>query len=90
MGAPLEQIRQGLRTFTTSFFQAPGRCNVFDEHPFRVIVDYGHNPAAMEKHDRAREEPPQEARDRRAPWPPGDRRDVDIRAIGRIAANASI
>ena len=26
----------------------PGRMNVFDEHPFKVILDYGHNPAAVE------------------------------------------
>ena len=37
----------GLRTFDTSFFQAPGRMNVFNEHPFKVILDYGHNPAAV-------------------------------------------
>ena len=43
----LDNIRHGLRTFDTSFFQTPGRMNVFDEHPFRVILDYGHNPAAF-------------------------------------------
>ena len=44
----LEDIRHGLRTFNTSFFQAPGRMNVFDEHPFKVLLDYGHNPAAIQ------------------------------------------
>jgi len=44
----LEDIRHGLRTFNTSFFQAPGRMNVFDEHPFKVLLDYGHNPAAVQ------------------------------------------
>lgn len=43
----LDNIRHGLRTFDTSFFQAPGRTNVFDEHPFKVILDYAHNPAAF-------------------------------------------
>ena len=33
MGVKLENIRHGLRTFDTTFFQAPGRMNVFDEHP---------------------------------------------------------
>jgi cyanophycin synthetase len=47
MGLKLEDIRHGLRTFQTSFFQAPGRMNVYDEHPFKVIVDYGHNPPAV-------------------------------------------
>ncbi|MFO0590657.1 MAG: cyanophycin synthetase [Polyangiaceae bacterium] len=87
MGVSLDQIRQGLRTFTTSFFQAPGRCNVFDEHPFRVIVDYGHNPAAMERMT----ELVKSLRHKRAIGvlqAAGDRRDVDIRTIGRIAGGA--
>ena len=46
-GLDLDNIRHGLRTFDTSFFQAPGRMNVFEEHPFKVILDYGHNPAAI-------------------------------------------
>ncbi|MDT8326754.1 MAG: cyanophycin synthetase [Roseovarius sp.] len=46
-GVDLDNIRHGLRTFDTSYFQAPGRMNVFDEHPFKVILDYGHNPAAL-------------------------------------------
>ncbi|MFO0760726.1 MAG: cyanophycin synthetase [Byssovorax sp.] len=85
MGVPLDQIRQGLRTFTTSFFQAPGRCNVFDEHPFRVIVDYGHNPAALEK----MAELVNNLRHGRAigvMMAPGDRKDDAIREIGRKAA----
>src|SRR5438046_8231101 len=47
MGVKPENVRQGLRTFDTSYFQVPGRMNVFDEHPFKVILDYGHNPAAV-------------------------------------------
>ena len=35
MGVKLEDIRHGLRTFDTTFFQAPGRMNVFDEHPLQ-------------------------------------------------------
>ncbi|MES1239627.1 MAG: cyanophycin synthetase, partial [Chloroflexota bacterium] len=86
-GAHLHDIRQGLRTFSTSFFQAPGRCNVFDEHPFRVIVDYGHNAAAVGQ----MVELVKSLRKRRAIGvlqAAGDRRDEDILAIGRIAASA--
>jgi cyanophycin synthetase len=43
----LDAIRQGLRTFDSTFFQAPGRMNVFDEHPFKVLFDYGHNAHAV-------------------------------------------
>ena len=35
MGVPLDDIRHGLRTFNTTFFQAPGRMNIFDDHPFK-------------------------------------------------------
>ena len=47
LGTSLEDIRTGLRTFDTTFFQAPGRMNLYEEHPFRVLLDYGHNPAAI-------------------------------------------
>jgi len=47
MGVKVENIRQALRTFDTSYFQVPGRMNVYDELPFKVILDYGHNPAAV-------------------------------------------
>ena len=38
--ARLHDIRQGLRTFTTSYFMAPGRLNMFELDGYRVIVDY--------------------------------------------------
>ena len=47
LGLSLDQIRTGLRTFDNTFFQSPGRMNIFDEHGFRVILDYGHNEAAV-------------------------------------------
>jgi cyanophycin synthetase len=46
-GAHLHDIRQGLRTFTTSYFMAPGRLNMFELDGYRVIVDYAHNPPAV-------------------------------------------
>ncbi len=36
-GAHLHDIRQGLRTFSTSFFQAPGRLNLVDVGGVRVV-----------------------------------------------------
>ena len=47
LGKSLEDIRHGLRTYMTTFFQSPGRMNIFEGHPFKVILDYAHNPAAM-------------------------------------------
>ena len=48
-GAHLHDIRQGLRTFTTSFFQAPGRLNVVDVRGFKVVIDYCHNVDGMRR-----------------------------------------
>jgi cyanophycin synthetase len=48
-GGHLHDIRQGLRTFTTSFFQAPGRLNVLDLRGFQVVIDYCHNVDGMRR-----------------------------------------
>lgn len=47
MGMSLDEIRNGLRTFVNNFYQTPGRMNMFEELPFKVMLDYGHNPAAI-------------------------------------------
>jgi cyanophycin synthetase len=86
MGLKLEDIRHGLRTFDTTFFQAPGRMNIYDEHPFKVILDYGHNPAAVEAMCDLVGRLEVSGRRIVVLAAPGDRRDEDIRDIGRIAA----
>jgi cyanophycin synthetase len=48
-GAHLHDIRHGLRTFSTSFFQAPGRLNMVDLDGIRVVIDYCHNVDGMLK-----------------------------------------
>jgi cyanophycin synthetase len=86
LGKTLDQVRAGLRTFDNSFFQSPGRMNVFDEHGFRVILDYGHNEAAVgamvDVVDRLK------PRGRRIVCVtcPGDRRDEDVAAIAAKVA----
>ncbi len=87
LGVPVETIRQALRTFTTSFYQTPGRLNIFDEHPFRVIMDYGHNPAALaHMADLVAKLRPSYRRVIGVISGPGDRRDNDLRQLGAIAA----
>lgn len=81
LGKSLDDIRHGLRTFSTTFFQAPGRMNVYDEHPFRVILDYGHNPAAMKAVCQLVERLDVSGRKICVLGAPGDRRDEDILAI---------
>ena len=46
-GAPLHDIRQGLRTFSTNYYLAPGRLNEVDVNGINVIVDYCHNAPGM-------------------------------------------
>jgi len=86
MNIGLEDIRQGLRTFDSSFFQAPGRMNIYDEHPFRVILDYAHNPAAVQAMCGLVDRFDVEGRRIAVLSAPGDRRDEDIREIAEIAA----
>jgi cyanophycin synthetase len=86
MGVKLEDIRHGLRTFQPSFFQAPGRMNVFDEHPFKVIVDYGHNAPAVDLMAQLAQRLDVAGRRLVVLAAPGDRRDQDILDIARAAA----
>jgi cyanophycin synthetase len=86
MDIKLDAIRQGLRTFDSTFYQAPGRMNVWDEHPFKVIFDYAHNAHAVGvMADLAQR---LDVRGRRivVVAGPGDRRDEDIRDIARAVA----
>ena len=89
MGTKVDNIRQGLRTFDTSFFQVPGRMNVYDEHPFKVILDYGHNPAAIQAMINLVSRLDVEGRRLCVISAPGDRRDEDIRAIARQVAHGN-
>ena len=86
MGVPLDDIRHGLRTFNTTFFQAPGRMNIFDDHPFKVILDYAHNPAAFKGmcHLVSRMETP--GKNICVISMPGDRRDEDIQEVGKTVS----
>jgi cyanophycin synthetase len=95
-GAHLHDIRQGLRTFTTSYYMAPGRLNVVELDGYRVVVDYAHNPPAMEALGGFVERLAEPSTEGRRPLvtgqrlaviaTAGDRRDDDIRELGRVAA----
>ena len=84
----LEDIRQGLRIFNTSFYQAPGRLNIYDEHPFKVILDYAHNPAAIKTITDLATRLEVSGKRRLVIAMPGDRRDEDIAEAAQITANA--
>jgi cyanophycin synthetase len=86
LGIKLDAIRQGLRTFDTTFYQAPGRMNVFDEHPFEVIFDYGHNAHAVGVMADLAQRLDVQGRRIIVLSAPGDRRDEDVVAIAETVA----
>jgi len=85
-GIKLDAIRQGLRTFDTTFFQAPGRMNVFNEHPFKVLLDYGHNAHAVGTMAELAQRLDVTGRRIVVLAGPGDRRDEDLHAIAKAVA----
>jgi cyanophycin synthetase len=92
-GAHLHDIRQGLRTFSTSFFQAPGRLNLVEVGGLRVVIDYCHNVDGMRNLadfvDRmVTEGGVRHGRAIGVIGVPGDRRDEDMRDYGDLAATA--
>lgn len=98
-GAHLHDIRQGLRTFNTSIYQAPGRLNLFELNGVKVLVDYAHNAHGLETVgdfvERMTSDTPAFAPPGAASWSanlrvavvatPGDRRDEDMRELGKVA-----
>ena len=99
-GAPLHDIRQGLRTFTTSYYLSPGRMNLIGvstpNGTVDVVVDYCHNAPGMrelgdfvERYSEQRAGATDLAKPSRIGIiaTAGDRRDDDMRELGAIAAN---
>jgi cyanophycin synthetase len=86
LGIKLDAIRQGLRTFDSTFFQAPGRMNVFSEHPFKVLFDYGHNAHAVGMMADLAARLDVAGRRIVVLAGPGDRRDEDLVSIAQAVA----
>lgn len=86
LGIKLDAIRTGLRTFDSTFFQAPGRMNVFNEHPFKVLFDYGHNAHAVGAMADLAQRLDVSGRRLVVVAGPGDRRDEDLREIAQAVA----
>jgi cyanophycin synthetase len=98
-GAHLHDIRQGLRSFSTSIYQAPGRLNLFELDGIKVLIDYAHNAPGLRTVgdfvERMTSSPPP-SQPGAPTWSanlrvaviatPGDRRDEDMRELGHVAA----
>jgi cyanophycin synthetase len=93
VGAHVHDIRQGLRSFHPTFHEAPGRLNMFELHGVKVIVDYAHNPHGLqmagdfvERLTAPGVNGPGPGRRIAVIATPGDRREEDMRELGRVAA----
>jgi len=81
----VEDVRLALHTFIPSPLQTPGRLNLFQFKNFKFLVDFAHNPAGLQllcDFINKFEETPRVG----IISGTGDRRDEDIREIGRISA----
>jgi len=85
LGITPEDIRAGLVTFNTTIGQLPGRMNIIDVGNFKVIIDYGHNPHALEALAKVL---PAISKGRKISVNSGtgNRRDEDIRLFGKTLA----
>ncbi|TQJ50902.1 cyanophycin synthetase [Phycicoccus sp. SLBN-51] len=94
-GAGLHEIRQGLRTFTTSYYLSPGRMNQVNVNNVDVFVDYCHNAPGMRvlgqfvdayAEQKAGQSDLGKISRIGVIATAGDRRDDDMRELGAIAA----
>jgi len=49
LGTSIDSIRTALSKFSAGKQLTPGRMNSFDDLPFRIIMDFAHNPDGMQK-----------------------------------------
>jgi len=48
-GVPVEVLRTALAGFHCDYDSTPGRLNWFDDLPFRILMDFAHNPDGLKK-----------------------------------------
>jgi len=84
-GFQIEDIKTNLETFIPSAAQTPGRMNVFDFKEYKVLIDFAHNPDGFTgiKEFLSSIESPMKIG---IITGTGDRRDDDIRKMGKISA----
>ncbi|MGB1697095.1 MAG: cyanophycin synthetase [Thermoplasmatota archaeon] len=88
LGVNEETIRAGLQTFNSTPGQNPGRMNRFDLGDIRVLVDFGHNAAAIRALDDVLPhlKPRPDGRILRVAYLAGNRLDEDLRDLGAALA----
>lgn len=90
LGLSPEEIASGLRSFASDLANNPGRFNVFEVAGTKLIVDYAHNaPALRCALLAARSFCTDAGRLISVVASPGDRRDEDIKSLGKVAGELS-
>ncbi len=87
MKVDVDTIAKGLKTFYGDNEQNPGRFNIYNVNNFKVIVDYGHNPAGYEAVIGALKNM-NAANLIGVIGVPGDRRDQDISYVGGLCGKS--
>lgn len=84
-GFKIEDIRLSLETFIPSSAQTPGRMNIFNFKEYKVMIDFAHNPDGFNgiREFLSTIDSPNKIG---IITGTGDRRDSDIRELGRISA----
>jgi cyanophycin synthetase len=84
-GFTIDDIKTNLETFIPSAAQTPGRMNIFDFKEYKVLIDFAHNPDGFKgiKEFLSTIESPYKIG---IITGTGDRRDSDIREMGKISA----
>jgi len=84
-GFTIEDIKLNLETFIPSVAHTPGRMNIFEFKEYKVLIDFAHNPDGFKgiKEFLTTVESPYKIG---IITGTGDRRDEDIREMGRISA----
>lgn len=86
-GFSIDTIRKGLSTFIPSPSQTPGRMNIFKFEHFELMIDYAHNPDGFRKLKSFVQQTEASIKVCILGCA-GDRRDMDIVAMGAYVADA--
>lgn len=86
LGATVDDIRQGLIGFRTDMSMGLGRMNIYDGHPFKVILDFAHNADGIRQVGEFLNRQAINGRKIMLIAAAGEREDVDIIEKGKAAA----
>jgi len=80
VGVNIKNIVGAMRNFRSGTDSTPGRLNIFDDLPFRVIIDFAHNADGFLRLSEFIDTQPVSGRKILVFGIPGDRKDADIKA----------